>query len=74
MEAPGRKTGYLEVAVPDHARAIEGERTEPRAGCIILRRRPEVGVIRKTVKRGTATAATRKSSKSAAVGSSGIWR
>lgn len=49
LEAPGRKTVCLVVVVPVQILIIVVEVPVPRVGCIVLRRRPEVGVVRKIV-------------------------
>jgi len=49
LEAPAGKPVYLVVVVPVHILVIVVEVPVPRVCCGVLRRRPEVGVVREIV-------------------------
>jgi len=54
FKAAGRKTVSLVVVVPVQVLVIVVEVPVPRVGCIVLRRRPEEGVVREIAETATA--------------------
>ena len=76
LNTPDRKTGCLAVVVTVHVLVIGGKFPVPRVRSIVLRRRPEVGVVSKIEEIAIAVAGTaRKSSKATTVRSSSIrWK
>ena len=74
LNAAGRQTGSLAAADLVYVIEIEEEVPGPRAGCIVLRRRPEEGVVLEIAEMATVVpVAARKGSETAAVRSAGIW-
>lgn len=75
LHTAGRKTASLEVvAVTVHVLAMVAEVPAPRVCRGVLRRRPEVGVVRETFETvHVVPVAARKGSESAGVGCPGIW-
>ena len=73
LNTPGREAGCLRIGEMVYTLVAAEESPEPRPA-IVLRRRPEEGVVRRTAPTATAVpVASRKSRKATAVGCACIW-